>query len=154
MHSVYKNRTALISLDDLDEGHLISRAKFLKTEMKKEEVASATRIDQHIIELHFLREDVILTKEEVAFGWELARELDPQKKSGVLLKTGKWTLIDKTAREYVTSEFKEWGAVAVLVHNPGQRLMGKIIASIAGLSGKVNIFENETNALKWLKDKF
>lgn len=117
------------------------------------EIAKAILLEHHLIELVFLQENITLDLIDVTLGWEKAKQLSPDKKAMVLLKTGKWTLLEKEAREFVMNEFKTWPAVAVVVDNLGQRLMGQIIINMIRSSNHVKLFDNETKAKEWLKGK-
>lgn len=115
--------------------------------------AKAHISEQGYIELEFLEEDTVLTLKDVSIGWELAKKIDSQKKHGVYLKTAKWSLLDKEARNFVITELKSWPIVAILVHNLGQKLMGNFAINLIGGSKNIRIFENETQAISWLLEK-
>jgi hypothetical protein len=112
--------------------------------------AKATLVDNSFIELIFLRENVTLDVKEVTEGWEMARELSPEKQKPVLLITGKWTLLEKEARDYVMNELKTWPAVAIMVDNLGQRIMGQAVINVIGKSSRIKLFEKEAKAKAWL----
>ena len=114
------------------------------------QIATAFLVDNKYIELTFLRENITLDKNEVKTGWEKAHKLSSDKKISVLLKTGKWTLLEKEARVYVMSELKTWSRVAIVVDNLGQRIMGQVVINLTGKRSQIKLFENETKAKKWL----
>lgn len=118
-----------------------------------EEIATANLSDNDYIELTFLRENITLDINEVIVGWEKAKKISPDKKAMILLKTGKWTLLEKEARNYVMNELKTWPAVAVVVDSLGQRLMGQVIINMTGNSKQIKLFDNEVNAKTWLIEK-
>ncbi len=68
----------------------------------------------------------------------------------ILIKTGKWTLLDKDARNYVMNEIKQWPKVAVITSNTGQKLMGQIVINLTGYKNKIKLFESEVKAIEWL----
>ncbi len=119
----------------------------------KENIAIAKKRRDGILELVFLQENKTLNLEEVQFGWKLAESLDMQKEACVLLRTGKWTLLDSEAAKFAFTEMKKWTAVAILVHNPAQKLFGSVGLSIVGQSHKLKLYTNETEAENWLKQK-
>jgi hypothetical protein len=118
-----------------------------------EEIAIANQSDNDYIELTFLRENITLDVHEVKHGWEKAKKISPDKKAMVLLKTGKWTLLEKESRYYVITELKTWPAVAVIVDNLGQRLMGQVVINMTGKGNHIKLFNNELKAKEWLKGK-
>jgi hypothetical protein len=118
-----------------------------------EEIATAHLFENEFIELTFLRENITLDVNEVMEGWEKAKQLSPDKKAMVLLKTGQWTLLEKEARDYVITELQTWPAVAVVIDNLGQRIMGHVIINITGKGNQIKLFENEVKAKAWLKGK-
>lgn len=105
------------------------------------------------IELSYFQQDITLSLSEVKYGWDLAEALDPEKKTGVYLKTAPWSLLDKEARNYAIHEIKARPFVAILVHNLGQRLMGNFVVSLTGKSTRVKIFEKDDTAKTWLLEK-
>ncbi|MDI1356375.1 MAG: hypothetical protein PSX36_15775 [bacterium] len=117
------------------------------------EIANAHLTDKGYILLEFLQENVTLSKNEVVYGWELVRGIDPLKKYPVFLKTAKWSLIDKEARIFVISEIRSRPSVAILVHNLGQKLMGNFAVKLTGNSKNIRIFESESEAISWLVKK-
>lgn len=117
------------------------------------EVAKAQMLSENVVELTFLQENVTLDLEEVKSGWQKANQLSPTKNSAVLLKTGKWTLLEKDARDFVMNEMKAWPAVAVQVHNLGQRIMGQVVISMIGQGDRIKLFECEEKAKEWLQTK-
>ncbi|MES2837763.1 MAG: hypothetical protein V4667_09595 [Bacteroidota bacterium] len=118
-----------------------------------EQIATATLVNKDYIELTFLRENITLDVNEVKEGWSKAQKLSPDKKTAVLLKTGKWTLLENEARNYVMNEFKTWPCVAIVVDNLGQRLMGQVVINLTGKSNQIKLFENELKAKEWLINK-
>lgn len=116
-------------------------------------IATANLSDKGYIELIFLQEDVTLDVEEVSYGWKLATEISPEKNIPVLLMTGKWSLITKDSRDYLSEELDKWPSVAIVVNNMGQRLMGQIVISITGKSERIKIFDNEEKARAWIEAK-
>ena len=118
-----------------------------------EKIATAYLSDDDFIVLTFLRENIILDVNEVMEGWGKAQKLSPDKKAMVLLKTGKWTLLEKEARDYVMNELKTWPAVAVVVENLGQRIMGQAVINLTGKGNHIKLFDNDVNAKVWLKGK-
>ncbi len=121
--------------------------------MIPDKIATASLNENNFIELTFLRENVTLNIDEVIVGWEKAQKLSPDKKISVLLKTGKWTLLDSEARNYVMNELKTWPNVAIVVDNIGQRIMGQVVINLTGKSNRLKIFNNETKAKEWLIKK-
>ncbi|MCA0428889.1 MAG: hypothetical protein LCH32_00140 [Bacteroidetes bacterium] len=119
--------------------------------MQANEIVKVSIIENKIIELNFLQENITLTVEQVKLGWDYAKEISPTKSLNVLVKTGKWTLLEKDARDYVMNEFKLWPKVAVIVSNFGQKIMGQIIINLTGNKQKIKLFDNETKAIDWLK---
>jgi hypothetical protein len=118
-----------------------------------EEIAIANLSDNNYIELTFLRENITLDVNEVKHGWEKAKKISPEKKMMVLLKTGKWTLLEKEARSYVITELKTWPAVAVVVDNIAQRIMGQVVINMTGKGNQIKLFNNEVKAKEWLIGK-
>jgi hypothetical protein len=118
-----------------------------------EEIATAHLVENEFIELTFLRESITLDVNEVIEGWEKAKQLSPDKKAMVLLKTGKWTLLEKEARDYVIHELQTWPAVAIVIDNMGQRIMGHVVINVTGKGNQIKLFENEIKAKAWLKGK-
>ena len=120
----------------------------------KVEIAKARLIQGCIVELIFLSENITLDADEVKRGWKKAKEISPDKKALILLKTGKWTLLDKSAIKFVMSELKTWPAVAIQVSNLGQRFMGQVVLNVIGKGDKIKLFNDEKKAKEWLKTKF
>ncbi|MFN0031925.1 MAG: hypothetical protein ACKVOR_07185 [Flavobacteriales bacterium] len=118
-----------------------------------DQIATATLVDNIFIELTFLRENITLGVNEVADGWAKAQKLSPDKKYAVLLKTGRLTLLEKEARDYVLNELKIWPFVAIVVDNLGQRIMGQVIINMTGKGSHIKIFEKEAKAKEWLLGK-
>lgn len=118
-----------------------------------EETSIAKLQENGFIELVFLRENITLDVNEVKEGWGKAQLISPDRSKTVLLKTGKYTLLSKEAREYVMNELKTWPAVAVVVDNIGQRLMGQFIINLTGRKNKISLFDNEHKAKNWLLQK-
>lgn len=118
-----------------------------------DENVKAAWVSNQVIELTYTLEDTTLNARQVSRGWDLAHKLDPANKSVVCVRTGRWTLLDKPAREYVISQFKKWPAVAVFVHNSGQRLMGNFVVQMVGQAGHVKIFNNEEKLQAWVKER-
>ena len=118
-----------------------------------EEIAIAKLSDNDYIELTFLRENITLDVNEVMEGWEKAKKISPDKQAMVLLKTGKWTLLEKEARYCVMAELKTWPAVAVVVDNLAQRIMGQVVINMTGKGNHIKLFNNEVKATEWLKGK-
>ena len=118
----------------------------MKTVESIENIAKAEYLSDRVIKLTFLRENCILGSEEVKKGWGIANKLDKSKNSPILLKTGKWTLLDEEARKSAFIEME----IAILVQNLGQRIMGNFALNLFGDPNKVKIFDKEEKALKWL----
>lgn len=116
-------------------------------------VAIANFLNSEFIELVFLHENVTLSLDEVKQGWEKANALSPNKKAVVHLKTGKYTLLETDARDYVMNELKTWPAVAIQVDNLAQRLMGQVVINMTGKGDQIKLFNNEEKAKEWLKAK-
>lgn len=114
------------------------------------EIAKATLVDEVYIELKFLRENITLDVDEVMEGWGKAQELSPDKKNPVLVVTGKWTLLEKAARDFVMNELKTWPLVAFKVDNLGQRIMGHVVINLSGKGNRIKLFDNEVKAREWL----
>lgn len=119
----------------------------------KIDVATANLSVEGIIHLTFLREDITLDVNEVIAGWEMAHALSPDKTAFVLLKTGRWTLLEKEARDFVMSELQTWPAVAIVVDNMGQRVMGQVVINMTGKGNKIKLFDAEDKAKEWLLQK-
>lgn len=119
----------------------------------KEEIATVNLFHDNCIELTFLRENITLDVNEVRYGWQKAKELCPNKNKKVLLKTGKWTLLESDARNYVMDELKTWPAIAIVVDNLGQRIMGNFVVNMTGKGGSIKLFDNSTKAKEWLIKK-
>jgi len=117
----------------------------------KEEIAQANILDNECIELVFLRENITLDIDEVKQGWQKAREIAPDKNKKILLKTGKWTLLENEAQTYVKNELKTWLAVAIVVDNLGQKIMGNFVINMAAKRNSIKLFNDETLAKEWLK---
>jgi hypothetical protein len=120
--------------------------------MQFNEIVKVSIIENEIIEMHFLQENITLSLLQVKLGWDYATKLSPNKSSKILIKTGKWSLLEKEARDYVMNEFKQWPKIAVIVSNTGQRIMGQIIINLSANKLKIKLFENETKAIFWLKN--
>lgn len=118
-----------------------------------EEIAIAKPSPDGFIELTFLRENITLDVNEVMYGWGKAQNLSPDKNTMVLLKTGKWTLLEKEAREFVMKELKTWPAVAVVVDNLGQRIMGQVVLNMVGKRNQIKLFDDDVKAKEWLIKK-
>ena len=118
-----------------------------------EEKSIANISTNGIIELIFLRENVTLDINEVREGWEKAKALSPNKTAVIHLKTGKWTLLEKEARDFVKNELKTWPAVAIQVDNLGQRLMGQIVINLTGRGNHIKLFDDSEKAKEWLTGK-
>lgn len=116
-------------------------------------IAIATKVHLNLIELEFLQVNKTLTLAEVQYGWTLAKELDESRNSFVLLKTGQWTLLEKEASQFVLAEMKLWPAVAVIVHNSAQKILGSVGFGIIGQSHKLKVFTKQQDALNWLQGK-
>lgn len=128
----------------------ISNVDLLMTTLR----SSATAFpEKGIILLEFHRESCTLDVQEVAEGWEKALQLSPERKQNVLVVTGRWSLLDKEARSFVTTEFKKWPHVAVVIDNTGQRIMGTVVLNLIGKSGHIKLFENRDKAQEWLESK-
>lgn len=117
----------------------------------QEEIAQANLLDNECIELVFLRENITLDIDEVVQGWKKAREIAPDKNKKILLKTGKWTLLENKAQAYVKNELKTWLAVAIVVDNLGQKIMGNFIINMTNKNNSIKLFNDETLAKEWLK---
>lgn len=113
-------------------------------------VASTSRLAEDIILITYLRENITLDVEEVAVGWDQATVLDPEKNSFVVVQTAPWSLMDKDARAYISSQMPQWPAVAVVVHNAGQKILGQVTIRVAGLAKQVKFFDDQESALSWL----
>jgi hypothetical protein len=118
-----------------------------------EPIASARLIDGKYIELRFLREDVSLSKDEVTQGWMEANRLDPSKKFPVLLITAKWSLPENEAFKQILSEINSRPLVAIVVHDLSQRLVGNFTLNLTGKSKNIKLFDEDTDARKWLLKK-
>jgi hypothetical protein len=118
-----------------------------------QEIAIAKKVNKQLIELIFLQENKTLTLDEVKYGWDLAYQLDSTKNSCVLLKTGEWTLLDREAGQFVFNEMKQWSAVAILVHNSAQKILGSVAIGVIGQTNKLKLFGKETDAIHWLESK-
>lgn len=112
--------------------------------------ASTSRLAEDIILITYLRENITLDVQEVAVGWDQATALDPEKNSFVVIQTAPWTLMDKDARAYISSQMPQWPAVAVVVHNAGQKILGQVTIRVAGLAKHVKFFDDQESALIWL----
>ena len=119
----------------------------------RDKIVTANLSNGNLVKLTFLRENITLDVTEVKEGWEKARKLSPEKKAMVLLKTGRWTLLEDDARRYVIRELKTWPAVAIVVDNLGQRIMGQVVINLTGKRNQIKLFECETKAAEWLKGK-
>lgn len=117
----------------------------------KSEVAQANITTQGYLELEFLQENVTLTKDEVDLGWSYAKELNPSKNMGVILKTAKYSLLDNEARRHAMKEMETWYKVAIVVSNLGQRIMGKVAIKMLSSSRNIRIFDSEDAAIRWIK---
>lgn len=118
-----------------------------------EEIAIAKPSPDGFIELTFLRESITLDVNEVMYGWGKAQNLSPDKNTMVLLKTRKWTLLEKEARDFVMKELKTWPAVAVVVDNLGQRIMGQVVLNMVGKRNQIKLFDDDVKAKEWLIEK-
>lgn len=116
-------------------------------------IAKANLSVEGIIHLTFLREDITLDVNEVIAGWEMAHALSPDKKVPVLLMTGRWTLLEKEARDFVMQELQTWPAVAIVIDNMGQRVMGQVVINMTGKGNKIKLFDGEQKAKEWLVSK-
>ncbi|MEO9534116.1 MAG: hypothetical protein ABJG68_03895 [Crocinitomicaceae bacterium] len=112
--------------------------------------AIAERIDDHVIQLTFIRKNIVLRAEEVMCGWSLALQIDPKRQSKILLLTAEGSLLDEEARAAAFEEKEKWLKIAMVVQNLGQTIMAKVSISKHTPSQNTQVFECIEAARNWL----
>lgn len=107
---------------------------------------------EDVIHLHFLRENSTIELSEVALGWNQVKSLCPNRNAFVLVQTAPWSLMEKEAREYITAQWGEWPAVAVVVYTSAQKIFAQVATRAAGLSETVRIFDDMDSAFRWFDE--
>lgn len=136
-------------------GYICNTSLSLSDYLKKmtEESATAILLGPDLIELSFLQENTTLTVREVRQGWEKAQALSPEKNASILLKTAKFTLLEKEARDFLMTELPAWPVVAIVVHSLSQRIMGQFVINMSGRGQRIRLFDTEFKALNWLQGR-
>lgn len=106
-----------------------------------------------ILEITFLQENITLEKQAVEKIWSKAHQISPNKTLFILLKTAKYSLLDKEARNYLITEMKTWPKIAIIIDNLGQRIMGQVVIGLTGNASKIKLFEDEEKAIEWLNNQ-
>jgi len=115
--------------------------------------ATAELLNNATILLTFTRSGITLSKNEVMCGWNLALQLDPERKRNILLVTAPESLLDEGARDAAFEEKTKWPFVAMVVHNLGQTIMAKMSVTKHGATSNTMVFSTIEEAKLWLSQK-
>ena len=125
----------------------------LSTQTLTSQNATAEIVDETTIELTFTRPGITLTKMEVMCGWNLAIQLDPERKRNILLITAPESLLNEAARIAAFEEKTKWPLVAMVVHNLGQTIMARMSMNKHCSAFNTKVFSTSEEARLWLSQK-
>ena len=122
----------------------------VQTKIIKGRIFVAQIVEDDIFHLHFLSNELAIDS-DYRGGYEAYDKLREGLRMNVIVENGKYTVIDRSAREYLEKNKFEANAAAIVMHSIGQRIIYNFYIKFRDQNYPIKAFGNFEKAKEWLR---